>query len=51
MSEPDVASILQRAGDRCGFNRTSWVQKNIPTTIDNITVMAFFGDLRSMFIL
>ena len=51
MSEIDVPAILKKAADKCGFNRTRWTQKDIPTSIDNVTVMPFFGDIRSTFIL
>ena len=51
MSDLDIAGTLKRAGDKCGFNRIRWQQKDMPTNMDNITVMVFFGDIRSMFVL
>jgi hypothetical protein len=51
MSDLDIAGILKKAGDKCGFNRIRWLEKDMPTSIDNITIMVFFGDIRSMFIL
>ena len=51
MSEPEVASILKKAAEKCGFSRSNWLQKDMPTLIDNVTVMSFFGDIRSMFVL
>ena len=49
--ELNLAGILKKAADKCGFNRTRWTQQDIPTSIDNVTVLAFFGDIRSMFVL
>ena len=51
MSDLDVAGILKKAVDKCGFTRIRWMEKDIPTSIDNVTVLAFFGDIRSTFIL
>jgi hypothetical protein len=51
MNEPEVASILKKASEKCRFDRSKFIQVDIPTTIDNVTVMVFFGDIRSMFIL
>jgi len=47
----DTLSILKRAAQKGGFERTSYVEKNIPTSFSNVTVMSFFGDLRSSFIM
>jgi hypothetical protein len=47
----DVPAILKRAADKCGFVRTRWVEKDIPTNLSNISVLVFFGDVRSSYIL
>ena len=47
----DVPSILTRAADKCGFTRTRWVEKDIPSNLSNICAVFFFGDVRSSFIL
>lgn len=51
MQSLDVASILKRAAEQGGFIRTRYIEKNIPTSISDITVMMFFGDMRSLFVL
>lgn len=52
MSESfSVSSVLQRAADRGGFSRTKYVEKDFPLDMSDITVMVFFGDLRSTFIM
>lgn len=47
----DVPSILMRAADKCGLVRVKWAEKNIPNNITNISIMLFFGDARSAYIL
>ena len=47
----DTPEFVKRAADRIGFKRSSYVEANIPTTISNIRVVPFFGDIRSSFIL
>lgn len=47
----DVPNILKRASDKMGLVRTKYVENKTPTSIDNIAIMPFFGDMRSTFIL
>jgi hypothetical protein len=47
----DVPLIIKRAVDKCGFNRSSWAEKDIPNSLSNITVLVFFGDIRTSYIL
>lgn len=47
----DVSSILKRAADKGGFVRTKYIEKNVPISTSDITVITYFGDLRSIFIL
>jgi len=47
----NVPDILKRASDKCGFTRIRYIEKNIPTSLSNICVMVFFGDIRSSYIL
>lgn len=49
--ENNMISFLKRASDRTGFIRETYIENNIPTISSNVTVMPFFGDVRSTFIL
>jgi hypothetical protein len=46
----DIPSILKRAAEKGGFERTTYIEKNIPTSMSNVSIMSLFGDLRSSFI-
>lgn len=39
-----------RTADNAGFKRNAYIEKKMPTNISDITVMLFFGDIRSSFI-
>ena len=45
------SEILKRAAEKSGFVRTKFAEKNVPTSMNAITVMSFFGDKRSTLIL
>lgn len=47
----DVSGLLRKAAEKCGFNRERFEEKKIPTDPANISVMPFFGDIRSLFVL
>lgn len=47
----EVSNILKRAAEKAGFSRVRYKERNIPTSIENVTVFAFFGDRRSSFVL
>lgn len=47
----DVAGLLRKSAERTGFIRESYNESQIPTDSSRITVVPFFGDLRSLFIL
>ena len=47
----DVNSFIKRAAEKSNFNRVRFQEANVPTVASNITVMPFFGDIRSIFIL
>jgi hypothetical protein len=49
--EQTVNQILKRAAEKTGFVRARYNEKNVPTTIQNVTVFLFLGDLSSSFIL
>ena len=46
-----VGDFLARAAEQCGFERNSYVEKNMPTSFENIVVIPFFGDMKSTFIM
>lgn len=46
-----ITEYVQRAADKSGFHRESYVEADMPTLLNNITVMPFFGDVRSQFVL
>jgi hypothetical protein len=50
MSDNSVVAFLQRAAERTGFKRDSFVERNVPASSANIVAIPFFGDLRSTFI-
>lgn len=44
----DSLQIIQNAANKGGFKREVFVDQRIPTSISNVCVLPFFGDLRSM---
>lgn len=42
-----VNNILKKACDKLGFKRTRYLEKNVPTSMSNISVLLFLGDLRA----
>jgi len=46
-----VADFLKRAADRNGFNRERFEERRIPTDFSGISILPFFGDIRSSFVL
>jgi hypothetical protein len=46
----EVGPILKRAAEKGGFSRIRYIDKDIPDSISDITVVTCFGDLRSIFI-
>jgi hypothetical protein len=51
MSVIDIRDFLQRAADRNGFVRERYEDRHVPVDISTITMLPFFGDLRSTFVL
>lgn len=47
----DVNISLKKAASSCGLKRVRYIEKNIPTSIENVVVFVFFGDHRSNSIL
>lgn len=48
--EQTISSILKKAADKSGFKRVRYQENKIPTSISNIVVFIFFGDIKSTFI-
>jgi hypothetical protein len=46
-----IAEYVQRAADRSGFARENYVEADLPTQLGSVTIMPFFGDLRSQFVM
>lgn len=46
-----VEENLKRSVEKIGLRRVVFDKKNIPSSMENITVLVFFGDVRSSFIL
>lgn len=46
----DSSLFLKNAADKCGFERVKYNSNSVPTSIDpdNVCVLSFFGDMRSM---
>jgi hypothetical protein len=44
-----VNEFIKRAAIRSGFKREFFMEKNIPTSLSNIMIVPFYGDLRSTF--
>lgn len=47
----DAATILKRASEKGNFTRTRYEERKIPISFSDVTVMSFFGDIRSSFVL
>lgn len=47
----DVTGIIQRAADKAGFIRKRYIKNNVPTSVSNVSIFTFFGDIRSVCIL
>ena len=47
----DTQSVLKRAAEKCGAVRHRYSDRNVPTSSEDVTILAFFGDRRSSFIL
>lgn len=47
----DTQSVLKRAADKCGAVRHRYSDRKVPTSSEDVTILPFFGDRRSSFIL
>lgn len=47
----EVSAILKRAAEKSGLSRVRYKERNIPTSVEGVTILPFFGDRRSSFVL
>jgi hypothetical protein len=47
----ETPQYLQLAADKCGFVREHYSEADMPTSLSNVTILPFFGDMRSQFLL
>lgn len=47
----DVSAIIKRAVEKAGAVRTRYRERDVPTSVESVTVFPFFGDRRSSFVL
>lgn len=47
----EISSILSKAANKCGLERTRYTENEIPLSMSDIVVMPFFGDIRSTIVL
>jgi hypothetical protein len=47
----DVSTILKRASEKSGVSRFRYKEREVPTSVESVTVLPFFGDRRSSFVL
>ena len=47
----DTNSVLKKAADKTGLTRVRYRERNMPTSVEGVTVFPFFGDHRSSFVL
>lgn len=46
----EISDFLKRMAEQCGFSRSRYVEKNMPTSFDNLFIIPFFADHKSSFI-
>lgn len=46
----DTPTILKKAAEKGGFIRTRYQESDVPTSLSSVSIMALFGDMRTMFI-
>lgn len=47
----DVSTILKRASEKSGSARVRYRERDVPTSIESVTILPFFGDRRSSVVL
>lgn len=46
-----VPEIVRQAAEKAGCKRVRYFEKDMPTSISNVCILPFFGDVRSTFVL
>lgn len=44
-------NVLKKACDKLGFKRVRYLEKNVPTSMSNVSILLFLGDMRATFFL
>lgn len=47
----EIPEILRKSAENCGFVRETYNESKIPTTMQNVCILPFFGDHRASFVL
>lgn len=47
----ETPEILKKAAEKCGFVRETYNESKMPTSIQNVVILPFFGDLKGSFVL
>jgi hypothetical protein len=47
----DTQSLLKKSAEKSGLIRVRFKERNLPTSVENIVILPFFGDHRSSFVL
>lgn len=47
----ETQGVLKKAAEKTGLVRVRYKERNIPTSIEGVTILPFFGDHRSSFVL
>lgn len=47
----EIPEFIKKIAEKTGFRRERYVEKNMPTSHDNIAVILFYGDMRSEFVM
>jgi len=47
----DINGLIRKASEKAGLTRVRYKEKNLPTSMESVVVLPFFGDHRSSFVL
>jgi hypothetical protein len=47
----ETSELLKKAAEKCNFIRESYNEAKIPTSIHNVCILPFFGDIKGTFVL
>lgn len=46
-----INEFLKRSSNQCGFERMGYIEKNMPTSFDDLLIIPFFGDIKSTLVM